>query len=76
MGTLFDPPPGPPSRTFPVDGTIIVDAATAYHEQKLAHVPVMVGATSDDMFGADGPVTGQCAMLDLDTGGGATVVKH
>ena len=57
MGSLFNPPPGPPSWTFPViDGTIAVDAASAYHGKKFAHVPVMVGATSDDMFGADGPM--------------------
>lgn len=57
MGSLFDPPPGPATWTFPVlDGTIAVDAAAAYAANAFAHVPVMVGATSNDMFGPDGPM--------------------
>ena len=53
LGVLFDPPPGPPRWTFPVlDGAIAVDPVAATR----AHVPVMVGATSDDMFGPDGPM--------------------
>ena len=57
MGALFNPPPGPPSWTFPVlDGAIAVDAAASYRAGTFARVPVMVGATSDDMFGPDGPM--------------------
>jgi para-nitrobenzyl esterase len=36
------------------DGRIAVDALTAYGADRFAHVPVMIGATSADIGGADG----------------------
>ena len=57
MGWLFDPPPGPRTWSSPVaDGTIAVDAATAYATGRFARVQVMVGATSADLGGPDGPM--------------------
>jgi para-nitrobenzyl esterase len=55
MTALFRPAAGP--RTFGgpiVDGRIAVDAVTAYQAGQFAKVPVMVGATSDDIGGRTG----------------------
>ncbi|HYG06240.1 MAG TPA: carboxylesterase family protein [Stenotrophomonas sp.] len=43
------------SYTFPfADGRVAVDMASAYRDGRFAHVPLMVGATADDIGGADG----------------------
>lgn len=47
----------PRPKTFSgpvVDGTIAVDPETAYHAGRFARVPVMLGATSDDIGGPQG----------------------
>jgi para-nitrobenzyl esterase len=47
------------SYTGPVaDGRIAVDALTAYGADRFAHVPVMIGATSADIGGANGMMIG------------------
>lgn len=38
------------------DGTIAVDAETAYRTGSFNHVPMMIGATSDDIGGKTGPM--------------------
>ncbi|UAK23601.1 carboxylesterase/lipase family protein [Sphingomonas nostoxanthinifaciens] len=48
-------PAGPPTFASPyADGIVSVDAANAYAAGRFAHVPVMVGATSNDIGGATG----------------------
>ncbi|WP_260598161.1 carboxylesterase/lipase family protein [Sphingomonas endolithica] len=48
------------------DGRIAVDARAAYEADRFAHVPVMIGATSDDIGGADGyMITGARDVADL-----------
>ncbi|HEX7874061.1 MAG TPA: carboxylesterase family protein [Sphingobium sp.] len=50
---LFAKGPRTFSSPFP-DGTIAVDTGAAYAGGRFAHVPVMIGATSDDIGGRDG----------------------
>lgn len=38
------------------DGTVFTDSLDAYQAGRFAHVPVMIGATSDDIGGTDGPM--------------------
>ena len=52
------PPPGT-ERNYSspvVDGRIAVDAQSAYRTGRFARVPIMVGATSDDIGGPSGPM--------------------
>jgi para-nitrobenzyl esterase len=57
MDALFAKTDGPPTFTLPmVDGTLAVDAPSAYAANRFNHVPVMLGATSADLFGPDGPM--------------------
>ncbi|MFS0774021.1 carboxylesterase/lipase family protein [Sphingomonas sp. 1P08PE] len=54
------PRPGAPltySRPV-VDGRIAVDPVAAYRSDRFAHMPVMLGATSNDIGGADGYMIG------------------
>lgn len=55
---------GPPAHSSPIaDGRIAVDSLAAYRSGRFAHVPVMIGATSDDIGGPTGPmVEGARAM--------------
>lgn len=54
--TTLDASSGPVGTyVFPVaDGTVAADMATAYRDGRYAKVPVMVGATADDIGGPDG----------------------
>ncbi|WP_267388156.1 carboxylesterase family protein [Sphingomonas sp. GC_Shp_3] len=48
------------------DGRTFVDSLTAYRAGRFAHVPVMIGATSDDIGGADGAmITGARDLAGL-----------
>jgi len=48
-------PAGPRTFASPfADGTLAVDAGTAYRSGNFAHVPIMIGATSADMGGKTG----------------------
>jgi len=66
LATLFAAPEGPRTFASPIaDGRIAVDALDAYRGGRFAHVPVMVGATSDDIGGANGPMaTGARTIAD------------
>ncbi len=49
--------PGPALHSPPIaDGRIAVDPADAYKAGRFIKVPVMIGATSDDIGGPDGPM--------------------
>lgn len=55
LATFWQATPGPRTFSSPVvDGTVAVDAAAAYASGHFSHVPVMVGATGDDIGGRDG----------------------
>jgi len=52
---LFVPSAGPQTYLGPfADGTVAVDTATAYASGDFAHIPMLIGATSDDIGGKDG----------------------
>jgi para-nitrobenzyl esterase len=65
LAALFTP--GPRTYSSPVaDGRIAVDALAAYQAGKFVRVPVMIGATSNDIGGPTGPmVTGARSMAQL-----------
>ncbi|KAF1072023.1 MAG: Fumonisin B1 esterase [Pseudomonas citronellolis] len=55
MRALFAPAGTVRTFSMPItDGQLAVDVPQAYHHGDFAHVPVMLGATSADLFGADG----------------------
>jgi para-nitrobenzyl esterase len=58
---------GPRTHSSPIaDGRIAVDSVDAYRAGRFAKVPVMIGATSDDIGGPTGPmVTGARTMAAL-----------
>ncbi|CAM8672297.1 carboxylesterase/lipase family protein [Sphingobium cupriresistens] len=58
---------GPRTHSSPIaDGRIAVDSLDAYRAGRFAKVPVMIGATSDDIGGPTGPmVTGARTMAQL-----------
>ncbi|WP_088184589.1 carboxylesterase/lipase family protein [Sphingobium sp. Z007] len=58
---------GPRTHSSPVaDGRVAVDSLDAYRAGRFAKVPVMIGATSDDIGGPTGPmVTGARTMAQL-----------
>ncbi|NTA83747.1 carboxylesterase family protein [Agrobacterium tumefaciens] len=58
MATLFEKPSdGPKTYTLPMyDGQVAVNALAAYSTGRFRKVPIMVGATSADLFGIDGPM--------------------
>lgn len=59
------------------DGRTFVDARDAYRQGRFAHVPVMVGATSDDIGGADGPmIAGARDIAAVLTGQGVPVFYY
>jgi len=73
MMALFAPDGG--ERTFAspfADGRLAVDAGAAYASGNFAHVPMMIGATSDDIGGPTGPmvagarrIAGEVAARDV-----------
>lgn len=67
LTALFAPAPGPRTFSSPfIDGTVAVDSAAAYAQGRSMQVPVMIGATSDDIGGAQGyMVTGAAKMARL-----------
>lgn len=55
LATMGAPAAGPKTFSGPVvDGTIAVDPETAYRAGRFARLPVMLGATSDDIGGPQG----------------------
>lgn len=55
LTALFAPKPGPKTFASPyADGVIAVDAAAAYRNGAFPKVPVMIGATDNDIGGATG----------------------
>lgn len=72
MAALFAKPGGPPTFTLPVvDGRVAVDALAAYAADRFNRVPVMLGATSADLFGPQGPmIAGGRTMARLFAGKG------
>jgi para-nitrobenzyl esterase len=55
LASLFAPAPGPRTFSGPfVDGRIAVDPASAIEDGRFARVPVMIGATSNDIGGPTG----------------------
>ncbi|SEL58321.1 para-nitrobenzyl esterase [Pseudoxanthomonas sp. GM95] len=55
LASLFTPTDAPRTFSAPVvDGTLSVDSAAAYASGQFNTVPVMLGATSDDIGGRDG----------------------
>ncbi|MGE7993356.1 carboxylesterase/lipase family protein [Pseudomonas sp. NPDC089554] len=67
MATLFEPAVENPTHTFPcADGKVAVDILDAYRNDRFNRVPVMIGATSDDLFGPQGSmVVGAKTLADL-----------
>jgi len=60
-----------------VDGRIVVDPLDAYRADRFAAVPVMIGATSDDIGGASGPmITGARDLAGLLAGKGVPVYYY
>lgn len=57
LATLFAGGGGPRTFASPYpDGSLAVSPAEAYRAGKYARVPIMIGATSDDIGGRDGPM--------------------
>jgi len=55
LAAMFTPGSGPQTYSKPVvDGRIAVDPVAAYTAGRFANVPVMIGATSDDIGGPQG----------------------
>ncbi len=78
MMALFRPQPGPATFTSPVvDGRLAVDVAAAYRANRFNRVPVMVGATSADIGGPEGPmIRGAGQVADLLSGQGVPVYRY
>jgi para-nitrobenzyl esterase len=78
MLSLFKAPDGKPTFTTPMyDGQVSVDALKAYQQDHFAHVPVMVGATSDDLYGSEGPMTqGVESIANTLSKAGVTVYRY
>jgi para-nitrobenzyl esterase len=59
------------------DGKVAVDPVAAYRADRFVNVPVMVGATSDDIGGADGyMISGARSVAGLLTGKGVPVYYY
>ena len=67
MMALFAPSAAPRTFSSPiVDGRVAVDVADAYRRGAYHQVPLMIGATSDDIGGPDGVmIAGARTMTDL-----------
>lgn len=67
MAALFGPPNPHPTFTSPIaDGQVAVDALTAFQNKTSPAMPVMIGATSDDIGGPSGyMVAGARQVADL-----------
>jgi para-nitrobenzyl esterase len=78
MMTLFQKPAGPATFTLPFyDEQVAIDAVKAYHDGTFARVPVMVGATTDDLMGPDGAmVQGAKSVADLLASKGVPVYRY
>ena len=64
LTALFAPKPGPRTFASPfVDGTIAVDAATAYRDGAFPTIPIMIGATDNDIGGPTGYMVGGARQL-------------
>ncbi len=75
---LFNPTAGSPTFAGPfVDGKLAVDPASAFDSGRFSHVPVMIGATSNDIGGATGyMVTGARALAGKIGAAGVPVYKY
>ena len=73
-------PPAGTAKTYssPVaDGRVAVDALAAYQSGRFAHVPMMIGATSDDIGGPTGLMAaGARRVATLLSGGGVPVYAY
>lgn len=59
LTALFAPKPGPRTFASPfADGTVAIDAAAAYREGRFPKVPIMIGATDNDIGGPTGYMVG------------------
>jgi para-nitrobenzyl esterase len=78
MMTLFKAPGSKPTFTTPMyDGQVSVDALKAYRQGDFAHVPLMIGATSDDLYGTEGPMTqGAASIANSLSAAGVTVYRY
>ena len=67
MEALFEAQAGPRTFTTPiVDGRLAVDAVAAYRANRFNRGPMMVGATSGDLFGPEGEmIQGARDIADL-----------
>ncbi|MXO61371.1 carboxylesterase family protein [Altererythrobacter salegens] len=64
LAALFAPLGAPRTFASPfADGKIAVDVAKAYADGKFDHVPMMIGATSDDIGGKTGSMIGGARSL-------------
>jgi para-nitrobenzyl esterase len=70
--------PRGPTYIGPVpDGRTFVDSLEAYRGNRFAHVPIMIGATSDDIGGATGPmISGARDLAGLLSGKGVPVFYY
>lgn len=77
MMALFRPS-GPPTFANPFsDGKLAVDAGAAYKANAFAHVPMMIGATSDDIGGKTGMmVAGARNLATVIAGKGVPVYAY
>lgn len=78
LATLFAPPKSPPTFSSPIiDGKLAVDPETAYVSDQFAHVPMMIGATSDDIGGKTGTmVEGARYISGVISGKGVPVYEY
>ncbi|HEY0779383.1 MAG TPA: carboxylesterase family protein [Gemmatirosa sp.] len=78
MMALFERRAGPATFTTPiVDGRLAVDVIAAYEANRFTRVPVMVGATSADMGGPEGPmIRGAGRVADLLSSRGVPVYYY
>nr|WP_235364922.1 carboxylesterase family protein [Sphingomonas sp. ERG5] len=78
MVALFAPKPGPKTFSSPiVDGKVAIDSVVAYRAGRFAQVPMMVGATSDDIGGPTGPmIAGARSIANMLSGTGVPVYYY
>ncbi|KQN07984.1 carboxylesterase [Sphingobium sp. Leaf26] len=76
LAALFTP--GPRTYSSPIaDGKVAVDSIAAYRTGRFARVPVMIGATSNDIGGPTGPmVTGARSMAQMFAGQGVPTFHY
>lgn len=78
LEAMFAPKPGPKTFASPyADGVIAVDAATAYRKGAFPKVPILIGATDNDIGGPTGYMIGGARQLSQAiTRAGAPVYEY